>query len=66
MQADREHVVVLSDWTDQAPEALYARLKKQSHYYNRRERTVGDLWQDLREKGLSATWQDRAMWNRCA
>ena len=64
VHADREHVVVLSDWTDQAPEALYARLKKQSHYYNRRERTVGDLWQDLREKGLSATWQDRAMWNR--
>ena len=64
VHADREHVVVLSDWTDQVPEALYARLKKQSHYYNRRERTVGDLWQDLRENGLSATWQDRAMWNR--
>ncbi len=61
---DREHVVLLSDWSDEPPEKLYARLKKQSHYYNRRERTVLDLWRDLRSKGLAETWQDRAMWNR--
>lgn len=61
---DREHVVLLSDWSDEAPEQLYARLKKQSHYYNNRQRTVADLWRDLRSKGLTETWQDRAMWNR--
>lgn len=61
---DREHVVMLSDWSDEAPEQLYARLKKYSHYYNRRERTAADLWQDLRTHGLAATWRDRAMWNR--
>lgn len=61
---DREHVIVLSDWSDEAPEALYARLKKQSHYYNRRERTAVDLWQDIRKQGIAATWRDRAMWNR--
>ena len=41
---DREHVIVLSDWSDDAPENIYAKLKKMSHYYNRRERTVNDLW----------------------
>lgn len=61
---DRDHVVVLSDWTDEIPEKVYAKLKKQSHYYNFRERTAGDLWRDIKEKGVSATWNERAMWNQ--
>lgn len=60
---DREHVVVLSDWSDEAPEDIYAKLKKMSHYYNRRERTVNDLWSEIQEHGLSQTWNDRGMWN---
>lgn len=61
---DREYVVMLSDWTDEAPEDLYAKLKKLSHYYNFSERTVADTWQDVKEKGVVQTWRDRAMWNR--
>ncbi len=61
---DRDHVVVLSDWTDEVPEKVYAKLKKRSHYYNFRERTAGDLWRDVKEKGVSATWNERAMWNQ--
>lgn len=61
---DREYVVMLSDWTDEAPENLYAKLKKLSHYYNFNERTVGDTWQDIKEKGVLQTWRDRAMWNQ--
>jgi len=60
---DRDHVVVLSDWTDEVPERIYAKLKKRSHYYNFRERTVGDLARDIKEKGVKATWRDRQMWN---
>jgi CopA family copper-resistance protein len=60
---DRDHVVVLSDWTDETPERIYAKLKKMSHYYNRRERTAGDLWRDIKEKGVSNTWNERRMWN---
>ena len=60
---DREHVVVLSDWSDEVPENIYAKLKKMSHYYNRRERTVSDLWQEIQKNGLSQTWNDRSMWN---
>ncbi len=62
--ADREHVVLLSDWTDDDPADIYARLKKNSHYYNFRERTADDLWREIRERGVAATWQDRAMWNQ--
>jgi CopA family copper-resistance protein len=60
---DREHVIVLSDWSDEDPEDIYAKLKKMSHYYNTRERTTGDLWNEIQENGLSQTWNDRAMWN---
>jgi FtsP/CotA-like multicopper oxidase with cupredoxin domain len=60
---DREHVIVLSDWSDEAPENIYAKLKKMSHYYNRRERTVSDLWEEIQQNGLSQTWNDRSMWN---
>ena len=61
---DRDMVVLLSDWTDTKPEKIYATLKKMSHYYNFRERTVGDLLRDIEERGFAATWSERAMWNR--
>src|SRR5512139_3207863 len=32
--ADREHVVMLSDWTDENPARLFGKLKKESDYYN--------------------------------
>ena len=60
---DRDYVVLLSDWSDQKPEAIYATLKKLSHYYNTRERTVGDFVEEVQKKGFSQTMQDRHMWN---
>ncbi len=61
---DRDHVVLLSDWSDESPRAIYENLKKKGHYYNFQERTAGDLWQDIREKGVWQTWKGRAMWNQ--
>lgn len=61
---DREMVVLLSDWTDEAPEKVYAKLKKMSHYYNFRERTVSDNWSDIKTKGIAKTWSERKMWNQ--
>ncbi len=61
---DRDYVVMFSDWTDEDPTDVYAKLKKLSHYYNNNERTHADLTKDLREKGLAATWNDRKMWNQ--
>jgi CopA family copper-resistance protein len=60
---DRDYVVMLSDWSDENPHRIYAKLKKLSHYYNFRERTVSEQLAELREKGLSAFAADRAMWN---
>ena len=60
---DREYVIVLSDWTDEKPERVYAKLKKMSDYYNFRQRTVGDLYDDIKQNGVARTWDDRKMWN---
>ncbi|MBQ0796205.1 MAG: copper resistance system multicopper oxidase [Zhongshania sp.] len=60
---DRDYVVLLSDWSDENPHDIYANLKKMSHYYNFQERTAGDLWRDIKEKGLAQTWNERKMWN---
>jgi len=58
----RDHVVLLSDWTDLAPADLYARLKKMPGHDNYGKRTVGDFLRDARRDGLGATLQDRKLW----
>ncbi len=60
---DRDYVVQLSDWSDEDPNSIYAKLKKLSHYYNRSERTLGDLLKDIDEMGVEGAWQARGMWN---
>ncbi|MDB2589473.1 copper resistance system multicopper oxidase [Candidatus Thioglobus sp.] len=61
---DKDYVVMLSDWTDENPMDVYAKLKKLSHYYNFNERTHEDLMNDIDQKGLENTWNDRKMWNQ--
>jgi CopA family copper-resistance protein len=61
---DRDYVVVLSDWSDEDPDAIYAKLKKLSHYYNFRERTVSEAVAEIQEKGWSGFWANRGMWNQ--
>ena len=61
---DRDHVVLLSDWTDLDPAALFARLKKMSDHDNLHKRTVGDFLHDARRDGFGATLADRGMWGR--
>ena len=59
---DREHVVMLSDWTDESPERVFAKLKKRSDYYNYNQRTVGDFLKDVRTVGFTRAVADRKMW----
>ena len=59
---DREHVVLLSDWSDTSPEQIVSNLKMQNDYYNFHQRDAGTFLADTRKKGLMATIGDRAMW----
>ena len=64
IRADRDYVVQLSDWTDEDPLAVFAKLKKQSDYYNFNQLTAGDFLRDVSEKGLVTAVDRRRMWNR--
>ena len=63
-RADREHVLLLSDWTDRDPEQLYRALKVHPGIFNYGKRTVADFARDVDTRGWSATMAERSMWNR--
>jgi CopA family copper-resistance protein len=51
----RDHVLLLSDWTDEDPMTVVANLKQQGDYYNHHRPTLADL---------RASPRDWAMWGR--
>ncbi|MBH1530001.1 copper resistance system multicopper oxidase [Stenotrophomonas maltophilia] len=61
---DREHVIMLSDWTDMDPGALFRRMKKLAAYDNYYMRTLPDFLRDVKRDGWSAALSDRGMWGR--
>ena len=61
---DNEYVVMLSDWSDEDPGDVYAKLKKMSGYYNFSERTLGDITSEIKKNGVAKTWNARSMWNK--
>jgi CopA family copper-resistance protein len=64
IRADRDHVVQLSDWTDEDPMTVFAKLKKNNDYYNFIRPTVGDFFHDVSTEGLASAIAKRRMWNR--
>ncbi|OIQ90018.1 copper resistance protein A precursor [mine drainage metagenome] len=61
--ADRDYVVQLSDWTDEDPMRVFAKLKVQGDYYNYNQPTVVDFFRDVSRQGLAAALDKRKMWN---
>jgi CopA family copper-resistance protein len=61
---DREHVVLLSDWTDRDPLDLYLLLRRHSDYFNYNRRTLGDFVRDSRSRGFGDALHDRFAWAR--
>ncbi|MDZ7851560.1 MAG: copper resistance system multicopper oxidase [Halomonas sp.] len=59
---DREHVLLLTDWTYEDPMAVFRNLKTAEGFYNFQERTIADFFADVREKGFAATTEMRGMW----
>jgi len=60
---DREHVIVLSDWSFMHPHMIIEKLKKSDGYFNFQKQTfAGLLSEDNPEESMSL--QDRMMWNR--
>ncbi|MFA7441282.1 MAG: copper resistance system multicopper oxidase [Sphingomonadaceae bacterium] len=59
---DREHVIVLSDWTFLHPHQLVAKLKAEGGYFNRQKQTLFGMMRGGPEEQMSAA--DRAMWGQ--
>ena len=62
--AQRDYVVMLSDWSDQDPEAIFANLKKMSDFYNFNEPTAADFARDASRIGIDKALAKRKMWNQ--
>ena len=59
---DREHVIVLSDWSFLHPHQLIAKLKQEGGYFNRQKQTLAGMLAGGPEEQMSAS--DRAMWGK--
>jgi FtsP/CotA-like multicopper oxidase with cupredoxin domain len=62
IQADRDYVVLISDFTNEESDDILANLKMDSSYYNFSQRTIGDFFTDVSDMGLAAAWKDRKDW----
>ena len=62
--ADREHTIILSDWTFEDPHDVFRHLKVAEGYYNYQQRTVENTIKDIKSQGLINTVKERAMWSR--
>ena len=63
-KADRDYVLMLSDWSDDSPELVMANLKKMSDFYNFNEPTAIDFAKDASRIGVQQALAKRKMWNR--
>ncbi len=64
IRANRDYVVQLSDWTDEDPMRVLAKLKVQSDVYNFNQPTAVDFFRDVSREGLRAALDKRQMWNQ--
>ena len=62
-KTDREHVLMLSDWSDDDPEVVLGNLKKMSDFYNFNEPTAVDFARDASRMGIQQALAKRKMWN---
>ena len=66
LEYDREYVISLSDWSDEKPSSIYRKIKLSADYYNFKQRTIGDFFSEVSEKGFLSAFSDRKMWNDMA
>jgi CopA family copper-resistance protein len=63
-QSDQDHVIQLSDWTDEDPMSVFSKLKVESDVYNLSQSTFFDFTRDVSDMGLQSALEKRQMWNR--
>lgn len=61
---DRDHVVVLSDWSFMRPDQLIGKIKAIDSYFNYQQRTLPDIVGEAAQMGWAKAIADRLMWDR--
>lgn len=62
VQAARDYVVVLSDFTSEDSDEVLRNLKNDAGYYNYGKRTIGDFFADAQRDGFWGALRDRLDW----
>lgn len=62
VQAARDYVVVLSDFTSEDSDEILRNLKNDAGYYNYGKRTIGDFFADAQRDGFWGALRDRLDW----
>ena len=63
-QAERDYVVMLSDFHEKTSDQIQKDLKISDEYYQDQRETLSDVWKQVKRDGVKATWSDRKMWNQ--
>jgi CopA family copper-resistance protein len=61
---DREHIVVLSDWSFEDPDTIFRHINLMGDYYNFQQRTMWDFFEDAGQRGMMKTVADRMAWGK--
>jgi FtsP/CotA-like multicopper oxidase with cupredoxin domain len=64
IQADAEHLLVLSDWAMAPPQALLNKLRTQADFDNIHPPTAGRFWRDIQQLGWQRAVALRQMWQQ--
>ena len=62
IQAERDYVVVLSDFSEEKSDDIMMNLKMSSDYYTTARRTLGDFVGDVNRDGFSKAWKTATDW----
>ena len=62
--ADRDYVIVLSDFSNEHSSNILANLKMSSDYYANARLTVGDFFKSADKYGLAKAWKDAKDWGK--
>ncbi|MCD0503947.1 copper resistance system multicopper oxidase [Bordetella petrii] len=64
VRAERDHIVLLSDWTDEDPMRVFRKLKVMPDYYNYIQPSVAGLADDARKNGWRGALDEHLMWQQ--
>lgn len=64
VKAERDYVVLLSDFSKEDAADILSNLKMSSDYYQTHRRTVGDLFRDMKEKWPGKAVKDAGAWGK--